>query len=485
MPLHPLFKASPRLRDNSLRILREISGLGSVTGSEFRLYRWIHRWLDTYGTKDPRLQVTHIADSQLLVSWDGSETQGPRLTIIAHADHEGYRVVGTRADAADTVTLIGQPVAPALGEVELNHTGATVCLELNGETHTFASRIERTDSKGCIEVDLHVDPGLLAAPSRDLQAVIQHRFDIPDWELDEDPNEQPGQQIQAAYIDNCAGVAVSLATLGEIARAELPVNVGVLLTSGEEAGFIGMQEVIRSDTQAARALMDSVCIVVDSSDVERSIREPLGAWNRRLAKNGRHPEKRRICPRECVAIRLGDKWTHYDPGVARLLYQAAIGVRATLGPEAEALVAPLGVSGEFVGGICEASALAMAPQIRARHNLDPGSGVHIGALAIPIENYRNIPATIRGQPHAETTTLGALHTAALSLFNLAHSMPFWPAFPAGRARQRDQQEIRRLERRGDETESPPIDILARLDEWVEEGRPLIESLRGYLAAAQR
>jgi hypothetical protein len=76
----------------------------------------------------------------------------------------------------------------------------------------------------------------------------------------------------------------------------------------------------------------------------------------------------------------------------------------------------IGVAGAFVGGECEGTVLGRYPAVMQRlHGREGRPFLKVGALALPIVNYRTFAGYTPGTIRPEVTRIGALTSAGLVL----------------------------------------------------------------------
>jgi endoglucanase len=141
-------------------------------------------------------------------------------------------------------------------------------------------------------------------------------------------------------VDDLLGCAISLEAMRRLSKRRAKVNLTVLLNRGEEVGFIGALDMIRSGVLSEH---DSYLSIESSRELPGS-------------KPGQGP-----------TIRLGDKATAFDPNLTALLDDAAEILRKR-GTKVQRL--------RLTGGTCEATAYL-------------AFGLESGGVAVPLVNYHN------------------------------------------------------------------------------------------------
>ncbi len=152
-------------------------------------------------------------------------------------------------------------------------------------------------------------------------------------------DEKENGEIYAYGVDNAAGVAVATSVLTDVVSSGAPVNVSVLYTSGEEAGFVGLLDgIAHLATEAGSRMAKWTWIVVDSSDQGKSRVCRIDQWLAEVERPQVEPalfeedssapaETQLRCPLRCAAVRRGDRSHYFEPATARMLYQAGLQAR--------------------------------------------------------------------------------------------------------------------------------------------------------------
>jgi len=174
-------------------------------------------------------------------------------------------------------------------------------------------------------------------------------------------------------------------------------------------------------------------LVLDCTDSKRAWACGLGAWRRfRLSENAEAFENSDKTNAQAwsrfegrsAAVRLEDQLSVYELSAGRLLCQAALGAkRHFLGRKSLRLTRPweLGQAGIFLGGLCEASILLHAEDLRLKMALDGRPADRVGCVVMPITNYRHLGGT-RIQPET-------IHSSAIeSAFTIAMDAAFLHRF---------------------------------------------------------
>jgi len=431
------------LETQILRYFRQVTGIGSVTGTEYRVFDWLLRkvfpeFTDPATRRFNKLDISFVRGNQLLVSWNGSSTRNAkRIIVVAHTDHEGFLVRQQWIDTTNgTKQLWVRAEDPGGGSVEDWHAGADVQIAFGwrGEDARRRGKItEIVKADGVlpdyakVQVELEKDED----PSRVLAEFNEHAWTLgvyPTFEegADSGSGVRPNEPLSVPFVDNCAGVAVATAVLRTLVDSDADVNLSVLYTTGEEAGFVGLLRML-DGSRLAGALLDAVWIVLDASSHAGSTQIGMQEWyglrvegiQKREGVGGGVCDEVKggdRCPENVAAIRLEDRCTIFDYSVALLLYQASLLVKSKLGAtqlRERSWYKNIGVAGIFVRGECEATVLAHHTAFHEGYPKPPG--LRIGALAIPVVNYRNYAGFNLGAMKPEVTRIGALTSAGFIL----------------------------------------------------------------------
>jgi hypothetical protein len=398
----------------------------------------------------------------LAAVWTGNSGSRKRTVLVCHTDREGY-VIKDSADLISKQIVIGEQ--PYVEKVEDKRRGAQVEVAYGlGENESRLPAKTLTEDEAAA-AGLRLKPNRVAirlanASTAELETlrracaspwpavVACHAFGA----LGKLGVGRDGDFIEAASVDNAAGVAVCTAVLSDVVRDGKPVNLTVLYTTGEESGFLGALSMGCEDGWiGAEADEDVLWLVVDGSDVRQSRLAGLGAWRSFRFGTSVHdarwdevlPEEpgsawRALSPMDVAAVRLEDRASIFEMSGALILYQAALAVRNRLlgetvrhmeRPKGHVRVraANLGATAVFHGGVCEASVLSHLEEIQNAAGVSRQAGDwRCGALALPMQNYR-FEAT--GQLEPEITTVGVINSAYLIALEACRlHMDYWYAF---------------------------------------------------------
>lgn len=443
--MNPAYTTREFLHSLDLTILhyfRELSSIGSVTGTEYRAYRWLledalPEMLPSKGSWPTKLEVRFLPGNQLFASWRGAPASDRQIIIVAHTDHEGFLVKNAWLDSTDGPNAVWLRAEDPGGiDIETWHLEANlqIAFGADGRGPRRSGRIlkipkQTSGVRGFAAVRVET------APDENLDVLVRLVNESP-WFVSAYPdftfNSETGKgdpqrsdSLSAPYVDNGAGVAVATAVLRAVVQRDLAANVSVLYTSGEEAGFLGLLALLRDlPPELGNEFEKAVWVIVDASAHERSAQVGLEHWHRRRVRD--HDDmvyKTDRCPVDVASIRLEDRCTLFDYSVALFLYQASLRVRRLLGrkhqddKDGARWERSIGVAGTFVGGECEGTVLGRYPAVMRRlHQRADRPSLRVGALALPIVNYRTFAGYAPGAIRPEVTRIGALTSAGFVLF---------------------------------------------------------------------
>ncbi len=216
-------------RDEHLACLLALTSVPTGAGHEAQVLRWLDDWL----ADRPGLHATRDRAGNLVVSIDGIERTRTPLFITAHLDHPAFHVDGVDGR-----------------ELMLSFRGGVM------DDYFPGSRIVvHTRDGSCVRagVECRLDGGEVFKRFRarlDDDAPVQ-TGDFATWDLEAGELGKDGI-VRAPACDDLAAVAAALCTMDELlalrARGRPIGDVRLLLTLGEEVGFIGAIAACRLQT---------------------------------------------------------------------------------------------------------------------------------------------------------------------------------------------------------------------------------------------
>ncbi|MBU1702480.1 MAG: hypothetical protein KJ970_06580 [Candidatus Eisenbacteria bacterium] len=298
-------------------------------------------------------------------------TKGRTLILTAHMDHPGFVVESVRGRRARCRWFGG--VLPDYFD------GAIVRIERWSAGRKVKSIRGRITSKSLNE------RGRVAS-IRVLFDEAVHAGEIGCWDL---PSfRRVGNHLFARAADDLMGcVAITLA-MDAIAKLKRRAPVRAIFTRAEEVGFAGATTLALSDLLPREAL---IIVMETSKELPRALQ-------------GRGP-----------VLRVGDRMTLYDPGVAHFLHKTAESLSAS--------------DRRFKfqrclmdGGACEATAFGLL-------------GARTGAFALPLRHYHNMSRTRLAPEMVHLEDLRGLVTLLTAIAGEAAGLPVRGSLPAGEVRQ--------------------------------------------------
>jgi hypothetical protein len=253
--------------------------------------------------------------------------------------------------------------------------------------------------------------------------------------------------ISATHVDNIAGVSVLVSILTVLVRNSWRANVDFLFTTCEEAGFCGVvAEIVSGKQLVSEPGGEVICIVVDSSAHTAFVRDE------QLVGVGEISDKEEIALQHPV-IRTGDKVSLFNPEVSHLLAAAAKNLQAASNrheriqwtgkrrlsvserlretvranatdKKAIGIAKPSVAVGRMCGGWCEATPLILESEIREACGGLPSLHLRVGAVAIPIANYRNYFKKALNPEKCHESALRGVRDLVGEAVRMCHRWPF-------------------------------------------------------------
>ncbi len=284
--------------------LMELTALSTASGLEHRPMEWVERW----AARRKAVKLRRDAVGNLVLE-PSSRSRRSRIWLTAHLDHPAF-VAGDQEGRKLAFEFRGGVRPEYFEDARVDFDGAR------------GTVIEHESGKGVVLLD--------------------RRSPVPQgsigrWAFDARRLGVRGDLLHAHACDDLAGVAAALAAFDRLRR--IMPNVGVLLTRGEEMGFLGAIGACKSGTIPAGTSL--VCLETSRSFAD----SPIGAG---------------------PVVRVGDASSVFDPQLTARFTQTA---RRTLEvPWQRKLMA---------GGSCEATAFG-------------AYGFQATCLCLPLGNYHNM-----------------------------------------------------------------------------------------------
>ena len=342
----------PEQTDKDIQTLQALTALPTAAGQEDRVIHWIEQW----ARQRKRIRLQRDAHGNMLLRPTGVKAARRPLVLEAHMDHPAFVVTRAHDKRVEAVFRGGvlRDYFQTGTRLNLHHGDAPAQRGTLAQRH--APRGEET-----LRITARFDKPVRAAPG-----------DVLRWALPA-PRVRDGK-LSAPACDDLAGVAAALATLERLQRRKQPPDVRILLTRGEEFGFLGAMAACRSGTIPRTARV----VVLENS--KQFADAPLGAG---------------------PIVRVGDRTSTFDPD---LTYR--------LGMVAERLAqrdASLHWQRKLMpGGTCEASVYQ-------------AMGFSAGCVCLPLANYHNMNER-RGRIDSERIALGDFHALVRLLVEAARGL---------------------------------------------------------------
>lgn len=288
----------------SHRWLVDLTRLPTASGLEDLPIEWVSRWAAR--RRDVRLHRDEVGN---LVLTPQRRSRRPPVWITAHLDHPAFVAAGQQ--------------------------GRDLSYEFRGGVrpeYFDGARVDFGGSRGTV-VDHHGGRGLVRL-DRNVAVTIGS---IGRWALHPNRLGVRNGRLHAHACDDLAGVAAALTAFDRL-RSTM-ANVGVLLTRGEEMGFLGAIGACQSGTIPVGTRL--ICLETSRSFAE----SPIG---------------------DGPIVRVGDASTVFDPDLTGTF--ASIARHRLSGPWQRKLMA---------GGSCEATAFG-------------AYGYQSTCLCLPLGNYHNM-----------------------------------------------------------------------------------------------
>ncbi|MFL6263623.1 MAG: hypothetical protein ACJ76Y_28340 [Thermoanaerobaculia bacterium] len=476
---------------NPVSLFASLSHIVSVTFNEYFMYGPLVKfWAETKGSlpkeRKDKLSINITNSGQLLVRWQGNRQTSRRLILVAHVDQEGFLLQRFSPHDKECQAI------PSNDETtfENEKIGERVTIiARHGEYEGKIKHIDRetTPARITFSVDTRVGPERPDFRECDkFSAIAVYR--LPGFNIDDDGI------IEAPCVDNRAGVSVVTSVLEGLCAADWEVNVDVLYTTCEEAGFCGTVRHILAHPELI-ANDDLTWIVVDSSNKNKCLVENLPHDLRHPFDLGRMREEEVVIDLPCAVIRTGDKHHCFSRQVAQMLHAASLNASRKIGlatlypgqcklqeeftfcnPDAMKFIRQDAASvagARMIGGWCDASPIFLSPKIiESADSLSLAGSPRIGSLAIPLSNHRN---TFEGRVLPERCHAAAL---VMSMVILAEAAKVDWRFPY-----LDRKGRKNLDDYPDLCESEARDV-AQLKVWLAASKDYFSATDSWLAEAR-
>jgi len=353
---------------STARLFAHIENLIRVPTAPFR-EQWMCARLDATLARIPGLQVEVDRFGNRIVRMRRGAPSPVTPVFVAHLDHPGF--IFPKPQGA-------QPVAPRRYEARFEgrldsafFEGAAVRLFRSADDPGVAGRILSATA---------------VLPETDNRLVVIETVDDADgavlgmWDIN--PFELDGDEVRTRACDDLISCGVLIEVLERLS-GEADVDLGVIFSRAEEAGFCGVICLVGSEPWPALLPRESVFVSVETSSERPGVQMGEGA-----------------------VIRVGDRSSTFDGYFTDSLWTVArehdIRARRAL----------------MDGGTCEATAFARA-------------GLRAGAVCVPVRNYHNQDRSA-GRIGPEIVSASDVEALTDLICTLARRLPhgFKPQLPA-------------------------------------------------------
>ncbi len=471
-----------------LEFFASISGIPSVTFNEYYMYEFlVRRWMgirsEMREAQRKKLSIEFREGSQLAVRWQGAPKRQRNMVLVAHVDKEGFLI--ERFDPNEKYCY-GFPVNDET-DIGDSIVGSEVEIRSRFGKHDATVKSVKHAERLCIvefEVTASHQEESLFVSNEAFAAFAQYK--LRPYEVDDEG------VIASPCVDNYVGVSLVSSVLEGVCAANWAVNVEALFTTCEEGGFCG---IVKHILAAPERFTDeqTTWIVVDSSSKNSGYVESTPA-DLRLPYSQLENRKISGIDLRQLVVRTGDKRTVFSREVSHMLHVSSwnalrkVGVfkadseKCKLKNEfvfcSDSVVRNVRqeegcvIGARMVGGWCDASPIHLAPHLL---DLDPAGNdwyrPRVGAIAIPIGNYRN---NFQGRPAQEICHAAAVSLALVVLAEAAKANMRYNYI----GRPRSQEDVGLLR----EAESEHVDMIKQwlafserylriTDSWVKERVP--------------
>ena len=211
---------TPRQQDAHRKWLVELTAIPTAAGHEDRVIKWVERW----ARRRTDLRLRRDAAGNVIITTGGPRANRP-IFLTAHLDHPAFVVRRTVEPRTVELEFRGGVREPYFDNAELEI--------FDGDDAPHRARI----------VDLTTPAGAFKRVTATLRRATPtiKRGDVGRWAFNgRGPRTGVSDGILRAHAcDDLAAVAAALSALDILRRRRRAGRMGVLLTRGEEVGFLG------------------------------------------------------------------------------------------------------------------------------------------------------------------------------------------------------------------------------------------------------
>lgn len=322
----------------SLDLLKHLTAIPTAPFAEHRVIEWVLHWTKTR----KRLHVSRDDAGNMLIELPGA-SRGPRLVMVAHLDHPGF----TAQEMEDKKTL------------RARFNGGVQAKYFMGSKVRFFDH--NREVRGQV-VGVETDPsGRPIGASIRIPSIVP-RGTVGMW--DQGGPVVKGNRFTCRVCDDLAGAAAALSAIDKLYKTRLTTPAAVLLTRGEEEGFIGAIAAALN-----RQLLRPTDLIVS---IECSAEQPYAKQS------------------DGVILRAGDRTSIFNSAFTRFMQTRAIEIAKTDSSfKWQRALMP--------GGTCEATVFdawnyfsaAVCVPLGNYHNMNPATG-KIGPEYVDLRDWKSM-----------------------------------------------------------------------------------------------
>jgi putative aminopeptidase FrvX len=301
-----------------LALLRRVTSIPTAPFVEHRVDRFVDQF-----AKQHKLKLVRDPFGNALLTRPGKSKAGPRLVLVAHTDHPGF--------VAHEMTGPNELIAYFRGGVYDDYVKNSKVVFFDGQRQIKGKVSAILDSEANRPLVVQVKVDRAVSPNS------AGMFDLGEAKVS-------GKLLKSRVCDDLAGVASALAAISRKPKTPAAGDLCVLLTRGEEVGFIGALAVVKHKT-----LLRKSDLVVS---IECSAQQPVAVQGKG------------------VVLRVGDRTSIFNSAFSHFIHTLAQEIQKT--------------DKRFVfqralmpGGTCEATAFDAFGHVAA-------------AVCVPLGNYHNM-----------------------------------------------------------------------------------------------
>ncbi|MHC4975138.1 MAG: M20/M25/M40 family metallo-hydrolase [Planctomycetota bacterium] len=325
-------------RKDHTQWLLEVTGIPTATGREHLVIGWIERWCE----QRQWASLTRDRAGNLTITNTTARPSERPIYFTAHLDHPAFVIDSIVGPATLGAQFRGGVMEPYfVGTRVLVQSSSGEAIRGRVATYEKPAPPERIFAQVTIDLDEATSDGIQVG-------------DLAIWDLPESTLDDEGI-VHTRACDDLAALAAALSALDQLAQEESPQDVRVLMTLGEEVGFIGAIAACRDMTMPEGARL----IALENS--RAMIDAPIGAG---------------------PVVRVGDRLSTFSPTLTASIAKVAQKLENTpeqpVGSKTPPPDSPFKWQRKLMaGGACEASAYC-------------SFGYEATCVCLPLGNYHNM-----------------------------------------------------------------------------------------------